>query len=321
MSAAMLDFLNGMYDAKDDAVQLLYKYRSCEPRNVDCLRNNTLWFSTQAQLNDPYDCVVRLPDSIGKTDIEELRAHLASATPYELNMSEFGQIAEHIGKSENLPPLVPLGLMAAQLRQQQLVKHIRKLRPEDDAWVHKLFQMAREMALRLLSNMTVFCLSEENTNQLLWAHYAAAHTGFCTGYVCPVGILNPQLIHKVEYETSPRKITPWQLIDDPGSVYRDLMLVKPSQWSYESEWRLTFGNMPGLISDLLPYRMIILGARISRGDEQRIRAAAKAAGVSTIFRAVLDQSNGSFDINIEPAESRSTQRSTGTRAKRTPTKR
>ncbi len=148
--------------------------------------------------------------------------------------------------------------------------------------------------------MAVFCVSEDNVNHLMWAHYATSHTGFCTGYVCPTGILNPQLIHKVEYEVAPRQITPWKLVDDPGSVYRDLILVKPYQWSYEHEWRLTFGNMPGLLDKLLPFREIILGAKISTADERSIRKAVEGRNVQ-IFRAVTDQSNGEFGIRIESA--------------------
>lgn len=299
MTMEMLEQLNGMYDTHDEAVRLLYKYRSCEPRNIDCLRTDTVWFSTQSQLNDPFDCLVRLPESIGAADIGELKAYLSSAKPFQLKLSDPGEIAEYIGRSEDLPPLVPLGLLAAQMQHAQLVKHIRRLKPSDDAWVQKLFVMAREIAERLLTNMTVFCVSEQNANQLMWAHYAAAHTGFCTGYVCPVGILNPKLIHKVEYVESPRRITPRQLVDDPGSVYRDLILGKPSQWSYENEWRLTFGNMAGLLSNLLPYRVVILGARISPDNEGCIRRAVEERDVQ-ICRAIVDKGGNQFEIRIEP---------------------
>ena len=59
-------------------------------------------------------------------------------------------------------------------------------------WAHELITMAREVAERLLNGITVFCVSEPNDHQTsMWAHYAAGHTGFCAGYVCPVGILNP----------------------------------------------------------------------------------------------------------------------------------
>jgi hypothetical protein len=36
------------------------------------------------------------------------------------------------------------------------------------------------------------CLSEANNHPLMWADYASSHKGFCIGYVCPTGILNPR---------------------------------------------------------------------------------------------------------------------------------
>lgn len=231
MTTVMLNHLNEMYNARDVNVRLLYKYRSSESHNIDCLRNDTVWFSNAPQLNDPFDCLIRLPQSVDDKDIRELRAHLSSAKPYGLNFSNAREVAEYIGQSQDLPPLIPLGLMASQFQHKHLLKHIRNLKPNDDSWVRKLIILAREIAEQLLHNITVFCVSEKNDNQLMWSHYAAAHSGFCTGYVCPVGILNPKIIHKVEYVQSPRRITPWQLVDDPGSVHRDLTLVKPVEWS------------------------------------------------------------------------------------------
>jgi Protein of unknown function (DUF2971) len=296
----MLNHLNEMYDAGDQNARVLYKYRSCEPHHINCLRNDTVWFSTQSQLNDPFDCLICLPQSIDSQDIHEVRAHLSSAEPYKLQFSNASEVAEYIGLSQDLPPLIPLGLMASQLQNKRLLKHIQNLRPNDDTWIRKLIIMAREVSEEFLHNITVFCLSEQNANQLMWTHYAAAHSGFCTGYVCPVGIGNPRLIHKVEYVESPRRITPWQLVDDPGSVWSDLTLVKPSQWSYESEWRVTFGNMAGLLDNLLPYREVILGARISSKNESRIRLAVRDRDVR-IFRAVIEHSAQEFKIRIEPA--------------------
>ncbi len=151
-----------------------------------------------------------------------------------------------------------------------------------------------------MHNVTVFCVSEPNDNQLMWAHYAAGHTGFCTGYVCPVGILNPQLIHKVQYVEAPPKITAWQLVDDPGRVYRDLALTKPAEWSYENEWRVTFGNMSGLLDNLLPFREIILGAKISAEDEKRVRQAVGVRDIR-ILRAAAEHTEGEFKIRIRSA--------------------
>jgi hypothetical protein len=298
-SPEMLAFLNTMYDSGDDKVRILYKYRSCEAHNIDCLRRQQVWFSVPSQLNDPFDCNIRLPEKIEVAQVREVGERLASASPYLLDISKGYEVAKYVGEASDLPPLVSLGLMAQQLGHKHLVAHIREIHPSNEAWLWRLIEMARDLAHHLLDEITVFCLSERNDHQLMWAHYAGAHTGFCTGYVCPVGILNPALIHKVQYVRVPPKVTPWQLVDDPGGVHRDLVLTKPEPWAYEQEWRITFGNLAGLLDNLLPYREVILGAKISRMDEESIRAAVD--GKCQIFRAIADSSDETFALRVEPA--------------------
>jgi hypothetical protein len=120
------------------------------------------------------------------------------------------------------------------------------------------------------------------------------------GYVCPVGILNPKIIHKVAYAASPPAISCWQLVDDPGSVHRDLVVTKTAPWAYESEWPITFGNLADAVEELLPYRGIIFRARITAADEAQLRHAVGSRSVR-FYRTVLDSGSGAFAIRIAPA--------------------
>jgi hypothetical protein len=295
------EVLDKMYNTGDESVGFLYKYRSCALHHLDCLRNDKLWFSNRSQLNDPFDCLVRLPErDCNLFDVYGVRENLANAKPYLLELSDPGEIVEYIGNTLELEPLVSLGLSAAQFGYESLLRHLRELHIESDLWVVELIFMARELVRFLLQDTTVFCVSEPNNNQLMWAHYAANHTGFCTGYVCPVRIWNPRIIDKVNYVEVPPTITDWQLIEDPGGVRRDLVLTKPNQWSYEAEWRIAFAGINGLLDNLLPYREVIFGARTSTADETRIREAVGHRDVR-FYRAVPDHTARQFDIRIEPA--------------------
>jgi hypothetical protein len=295
------EMLNQMYDEGDENIRILYKYRSCNSHNLDCLRKDTLWFSNRSQLNDPFDCLIRLPEPDCRLfDVSGVQEKLANAEPYLLELSDPGEIAEYVANTSEPAPLVPLGLCAAQFGYESLLKHLRGPHTEDDLWVIKLIFMARELVRFILQQTIVFCVSEPNDDQLMWAHYTASHTGFCTGYVCPVGILIPRIIDKVNYVEMPPHITDLQLIDDPWSVRRDLVLTKPNQWAYEAEWRIAFAGTSGLWDNLLPYREVILGARMSRADETTVRDAVADRDVR-ISRAVPDYTTGQFDIRIEPA--------------------
>jgi hypothetical protein len=293
-----IDELSRMYDATDPLVQVLYKYRVCNENSFDLLRTDRVWFSTPSQLNDPFDCRLRLPTSIRAADIDSVRKNLASVEPYDLKIRSSRKIAEFVCASQEMPALTPLGLMAAQYGYKRLLKHIRRIDAHDDAWVRDLIVMAREVAQYVLKDITVFCVSEKSNHPLMWAHYAASHAGFCTGYVCPVGIGNPRIIFKVAYPDIPPTITCWQMIEDPGSVHQDLVTTKTAPWSYEAEWRVTFGNIAGLVDKLLPYREIIFGAKMSAADEASVRRAVGSRRV-TFYRAVLEETSGT--VAIQPA--------------------
>jgi hypothetical protein len=292
----MEQLLNKLYDEGNLKVRILYKYRSCNENSLDLLRTGRIWFSTPSDLNDPFDCRLRLPTSITNADIESVRGRLAGVAPFDLKIQSPRKVAEYVGAAQELPALTRLGLIAIQFGFTALLKHIRRIEAHDDSWVRDLISMARVISEYLLKEITVFCVSECNDHPLMWAHYADSHAGFCTGYVCPVGIDNPRIIFKVAYPEIPPNITCWQLIEDPGAVHRDLVVTKSAAWSYENEWRITFGNMPGLLDKLLPYREIIFGARMSDSDQQRVRDAVDKRKVK-FYRALLDDRSGSFVIH------------------------
>ncbi len=293
--------INKMYDAGDESVRVLYKYRSCESYHIDCLGKDKLWFSYPSQLNDPFDCLVRLPERDCRFfDVSRVREKLANAQPYLLELSDRREITKYIGNTSEPAPLVSLGLSASQFGYESLLKHLRELHIESDLWIVKLILMARELVRFLVQNSSVFCVSERNNDLLMWDHYAAGHTGFCIGYVCPVGISNPRTIDKVNYVESLAPITDWQLIDSPGDVRRDLVLTKPTNYSYEAEWRIVFLGFNGLLDSLLPCREVILGARMSKAAETIVRKAVRNEGIR-FYRTVPDHTAGRFDIRIEPA--------------------
>ena len=89
----------------------------------------------------------------------------------------------------------------------------------------------------------VYSLSKSNTDELLWAHYAYSHTGFCIEYDLDT------LIHfggsayynfDVNYSNQPPKLS----IDDMMTLkensvfFQKLIGVKSSRWLYETEHRV-----------------------------------------------------------------------------------
>lgn len=87
------------------------------------------------------------------------------------------------------------------------------------------------------STIVLLSLSEVRDSLLMWAHYAAAHTGFVIGFESPEKILAVESPHrhiaKVTYAAErPSKITFEEITND------ELLLTKSKEWEYEQEWRI-----------------------------------------------------------------------------------
>lgn len=93
----------------------------------------------------------------------------------------------------------------------------------------------------------VFCMSEANTSNLMWAHYAGNSSGFCTGYDFNVFGSNTgarQILFPVTYTETP--VISKDLMNDVVHELSDYpvdiavlcaILNKSVEWSYEKEWR------------------------------------------------------------------------------------
>jgi hypothetical protein len=295
-----VEYLNEMYDQNHSDVRLLFKYRSCEDHNISCLKDDSLWFSAYQDLNDPFDCAVRLPSDVSNFAIEEIKRKLIQVGSYSLDLVDPVEIATYSGNTEHMAELAPLGLIAAQLGKNNLVKHLRNIKANDTQWTGYLLEEALDVAHFLLDDIAIFCLSEHFDSQLMWAHYGDSHKGFCTGYVSPTGIGNPRIIHRVVYRQDPPDLTYWDLISAPWKAFVDLAITKTSDWRYEAEWRIAFGNTRGLNQGLLPIRQVILGSRISSVDEAKIRKAISGKRVE-LLRVVLNSTSSGYSISIEDA--------------------
>lgn len=86
----------------------------------------------------------------------------------------------------------------------------------------------------------IICMSGHWKSPLMWAHYAANHTGVCLGFDVP-----DDKTRKVDY-TSDRillDIDPTKhLRGITEDTLKQLAFTKYSQWSYEEEWRI-FGRL------------------------------------------------------------------------------
>jgi len=77
-----------------------------------------------------------------------------------------------------------------------------------------------------------------DVSNLMWAHYANGHRGFCVEYTLDDDFFNQNeqdsliFIHEIDYQN--------QLLLDGNLSIRKMLLQKAADWSYENEMRLLF---------------------------------------------------------------------------------
>lgn len=101
---------------------------------------------------------------------------------------------------------------------------------------------------RILNSLCVSCFSEDNTNTVMWTHYASNHTGFVLEVEFTHEYEERAMLTPVKYIDTLPKIDIFGLADfiiseeeDKSLFIRSLLhdlSVKSPDWSYEKEWRI-----------------------------------------------------------------------------------
>jgi len=104
------------------------------------------------------------------------------------------------------------------------------------------FEKIRE----LKNKLGIYSLSATFSDELMWAHYANSHKGFCIEYETAKlkdKYLIPQTVTelKVDYEPKPQTINCLD-IKKESIILKKLFATKSLNWSYENEIRLIFDS-------------------------------------------------------------------------------
>lgn len=138
-----------------------------------------------------------------------------------------------------------------------------------------LINATTEEFIQELSQKGILSLCETKNNQLLWAHYAADHTGICIGFEVSNenSLGDSKHTHKVNYTESYPSISQRSL----GSprhrkeAQHRVLHTKSKLWSYEQEWRCIYPegdrvyDVPGRICE------INFGCRTTTSDKSLIK--------------------------------------------------
>ncbi|MDR3602071.1 MAG: DUF2971 domain-containing protein [Desulfosporosinus sp.] len=149
----------------------------------------------------------------------------------------------------------------------------------------------------VIDSSSVYSLSEDNSNILLWAHYADNHKGICIEF--STMNLNSifSTIKRMNYSSTVPVIHRNQRA--VSELANDIFLNKTIDWSYEKEWRIiSSGNSyykPIIESDITG---VIIGERISQIDREWVIDWLKGYKNVKIYQCRMSKSSYKMDIEL-----------------------
>jgi len=123
--------------------------------------------------------------------------------------------------------------------------------------------------LKSQKQQTRICsLSREESNQLMWAHYADGHRGVVLGVEID---RHKYDVVPVIYTGSPISVIDWQTGRPNGNKAKDILSRKLNIWEYEKEERVLTNNKYVTVK----IEKVILGSRMQKHDKQLIHKIVK----------------------------------------------
>ena len=219
-----------------DLPKSLFRYRSFSAYSLGELVNQTMWYSSPANFNDPFDCALTI-------DLRKFDESIEHAIGVGINR---GSINPELPKSKKLPTEV----------ERQLYLQIRQL----------LRQSATKLGL--------CCFSEDPRSILMWAHYANDHKGFCVEYPSTENTNLSKEVSSVMYSANIPSLSIADLSPENSAKTVELLWrTKATCWRYEKEWRALAPEGEKSYPAPASIASIIFGERMPENDRQIIRQA------------------------------------------------
>lgn len=226
-------------------IQYLYKYRSLAGPSAAFVEriftHNELYFPKPSEFNDPFDCSPTA--TLDATD-EQFADYLDGF--YKRRMP-------HLSRAD----------------RRLSIKNVMK----DGSRNHRsspALDMFKESLSQVVELAGVLSLSAKCNHILMWSHYADSHRGICLRFKASSTTPFFGRAQCVTYQAARPKLN--LILDSPEVQNEKALLKKADFWSYEEEWRIIEHDLGPGVHSFPPELLdgVILGARISANDKQRV---------------------------------------------------
>lgn len=268
-----------------------FKFFPPSDHAFDGLANDVLWLASPYTFNDPFDSGLTI-DGESLMGVAASRTHASESSDLaKLGISAQELAALTAGRKDDAVVAKPAAV-APDDERGDVLELARVLPAIVGAMTEKII---KSMETGFQYGLKIACFTEHATSLLLWAHYAAAHRGFCVEYDFGDNPAHPaqrRLLFPVFYGPDRFDCTPSLRAFAAGTyeVPNHAILAalhKAPEWAYEREWRIVHpdGNPgPGLAIRGPKPRGVYCGVRMS--DADRARLAKICTGKSVPLRSV-----------------------------------
>ena len=152
--------------------------------------------------------------------------------------------------------------------------------------------------LSMDNKMGIYSLSKTPLDELLWAHYANSHKGFCIEYDLDILLKNDGENHihsfPVLYSKKPPSIGIWDIVrNEQNSMIKKFAFHKLKRWEYEQEHRIVTSKI-GLNSyNYKAIKSIYFGLKINESDKNQIISLLRVRGIN-FYQIELEKNSYSF---------------------------
>lgn len=132
----------------------------------------------------------------------------------------------------------------------------------------------------IMDDVSIFCLTEDKDNLLMWAHYAGNHTGIVIKFKDVPEFDTPiKLAQKVIYVDTFPEISYDDIFNDKYTereIHDIFSLTKGKDWKYEKEWRIVSGlRDKSKPYEIIPFakeevKAVYLGCKISDENKRTV---------------------------------------------------
>jgi len=144
---------------------------------------------------------------------------------------------------------------------------------------------ALESVLSQVKKIGIYSLSQTYIDELLWAHYANSHNGYCIEYELDILLesYNSDKVYSfpITYKEKPPSIDFMNIIKSSkeNDLIQKMAGYKSMRWKYEEEIRIVTENEGIHSYDYKAIKGVYFGLRISENDKEEIMKRMKGRGI------------------------------------------